>query len=97
MLERTTAKSLPMLNRAADLAPAAQACCGVCRSCTTTNLVGIVLAGLAGLGIALRGIFRGQYYRNTPSGIRTRATGVKGRRPRPLDDGGPSGQDSPPL
>jgi hypothetical protein len=25
---------------------------------------------------------------NTPSGIRTRATGVKGRRPRPLDDGG---------
>ena len=24
----------------------------------------------------------------TPSGIRTRATGVKGRRPRPLDDGG---------
>ena len=27
-------------------------------------------------------------WRNTPSGIRTRATGVKGRRPRPLDDGG---------
>ncbi len=25
---------------------------------------------------------------STPSGIRTRATGVKGRRPRPLDDGG---------
>src|ERR1700738_40554 len=25
----------------------------------------------------------------TPNGIRTRATAVKGRRPRPLDDGGP--------
>ena len=25
----------------------------------------------------------------TPNGIRTRATGVKGQRPRPLDDGGP--------
>ena len=24
----------------------------------------------------------------TPNGIRTRATAVKGRRPRPLDDGG---------
>lgn len=26
--------------------------------------------------------------RNTPNGIRTRAAGVKGRSPRPLDDGG---------
>ena len=26
---------------------------------------------------------------STPNGIRTRATAVKGRRPRPLDDGGP--------
>ena len=25
---------------------------------------------------------------STPNGIRTRVTGVKGRRPRPLDDGG---------
>ena len=25
---------------------------------------------------------------STPNGIRTRATAVKGRRPRPLDDGG---------
>ena len=29
---------------------------------------------------------------STPSGIRTRATGVKGRRPRPLDDGGAGGE-----
>ncbi len=27
--------------------------------------------------------------RTPPNGIRTRATAVKGRRPRPLDDGGP--------
>jgi hypothetical protein len=27
-------------------------------------------------------------YRCTPDGIRTHATGVRGRRPRPLDDGG---------
>src|SRR5207253_4178293 len=31
---------------------------------------------------------------HTPSGIRTRAAGVKGRCPRPLDDGGRSTQDS---
>jgi hypothetical protein len=33
----------------------------------------------------------GHLFPNTPSGIRTRATGVKGRRPRPLDDGGLAG------
>jgi hypothetical protein len=54
MLERTTTKTLPLLNRAADLAPATQACCGVCRTCTTTNVVSIGLAALAGAGVALR-------------------------------------------
>ena len=29
-----------------------------------------------------------RYYFCTPDGIRTHATGVRGRRPRPLDDGG---------
>jgi hypothetical protein len=28
-----------------------------------------------------------------PGGIRTRVTGVKGRRPRPLDDGDPEVSD----
>ena len=56
MLERTTTRRLPLLNRAADLAPATQACCGVCRTCMTTNLVGITVAGLAGVGVALRRI-----------------------------------------
>jgi ribosomal protein S18 acetylase RimI-like enzyme len=32
--------------------------------------------------------------RDTPNGIRTRAAGVKGRSPRPLDDGGLQGQSS---
>jgi len=30
------------------------------------------------------------FFLGTPNGIRTRATAVKGRRPRPLDDGGPT-------
>jgi integrase len=38
----------------------------------------------------LEGIAAGQmpFETDTPNGIRTRATAVKGRRPRPLDDGG---------
>jgi hypothetical protein len=56
MLERTTTRSLPLLNRAADLAPATQACCGVCRTCMTTNLLGMAVAGLAVVGVALRRI-----------------------------------------
>ena len=52
MLERTSTKALPLLNRAVDLAPAAQACCGVCRTCATTNVVTLALTGLAGVGLA---------------------------------------------
>jgi hypothetical protein len=48
MLERTTRRALPVLNRAADVAPAVQACCGACRTCVTTNLVGAAVAGAAG-------------------------------------------------
>jgi hypothetical protein len=45
MLERAQVKTLPVLNRAVDLAPGAQACCGVCRTCATTNI--FALAGSA--------------------------------------------------
>jgi hypothetical protein len=46
MLKRAPVKALPVLNRAADYAPATQACCGVCRTCATTNV--LTLAGAAG-------------------------------------------------
>ena len=45
MLERTTTKTLPVLNKAVDLAPAAQACCGVCRTCMSTNIASALAAG----------------------------------------------------
>jgi hypothetical protein len=44
----------PVTNRAADYAHVAPACCNVCRTCTTTNLVGLFLGGAAAVGIALR-------------------------------------------
>jgi hypothetical protein len=55
MLERTRLNVLPVLNRAADYAPATQACCGVCRTCATTNV--LALAGAAGLWV-LAGVRR---------------------------------------
>jgi hypothetical protein len=41
MLERAKTRALPVLNRMPDVTPAAQACCGVCRTCTTTNIVAV--------------------------------------------------------
>jgi hypothetical protein len=40
-------KALPVVNRAVDLAPATQACCGMCRTCATTN----VLTTLGAVGV----------------------------------------------
>ena len=45
LLERTTTKSLPILDKAVDFAPAAQACCGVCRTCMSTNIMSAIAAG----------------------------------------------------
>jgi hypothetical protein len=52
MLERAQVKALPVVNRAAELAPAAQACCGACRTCATTNV--LTLAGAAGVWVLSR-------------------------------------------
>jgi hypothetical protein len=49
VLERVTAKSLPIVSRAADYAPVAPACCNVCRTCTTANLVSTAAAGVVAL------------------------------------------------
>jgi len=50
MLERATTRALPVLNKAVDIVPAAQACCGACRTCLTTNVLG--LFALAGSAVA---------------------------------------------
>jgi hypothetical protein len=58
MLERTTRRALPVLNRAADVAPAVQACCGACRTCVTTNVVSFAVAGAVGTVALLRRLFQ---------------------------------------
>jgi hypothetical protein len=51
VLDKTRMRTLPVLNRAVDLAPAAQACCGACRTCVTTNVLSLAAAALAGAGL----------------------------------------------
>jgi len=51
MYERVQLKTLPLLNKTAEVLPAAQVCCGACRTCATTNafaVVGVVVSALAG-------------------------------------------------
>jgi hypothetical protein len=43
-----------VINKIPDMTPAAQACCGVCRTCTTTNVLVIGGAALAGVAVDLR-------------------------------------------
>jgi hypothetical protein len=38
------------VNRAADHAPIIPACCNVCRTCTTTNIVGLAFGAVAAAG-----------------------------------------------
>ena len=41
-----------------ESAPMAGVCCNACRTCVTTNIVGIVAAGIAGAGYALLRVAR---------------------------------------
>jgi hypothetical protein len=54
MLERSTERALPVLNKAVDFAPAVQACCGVCRTCVTSNVFALAAAAVVGLGTSAR-------------------------------------------
>jgi hypothetical protein len=39
-------------------APAAAVCCNACRTCATTNIVGLLLAGAGGLALGARRLLR---------------------------------------
>jgi hypothetical protein len=51
MLQRLSVRLAPIANRAAEYGPAAPVCCNVCRTCTTTNVVGLALGALAAAGV----------------------------------------------
>ena len=53
VLEKTQTRALPLLNKGVDLTPAVNACCGVCRTCVTTNIFTLAAAGFVGAGACL--------------------------------------------
>jgi hypothetical protein len=53
MLQRLSVRMAPITTRAAEYGPAVPACCNACRTCTTTNVVGLMLGGLTVAGIAV--------------------------------------------
>lgn len=57
MLRQLSVRMAPVTSRAADFAPVAPACCNVCRTCTTSNLVGLVLGAGAALATGARLLF----------------------------------------
>jgi hypothetical protein len=58
MLERSQVRALPLLNRAVDVTPALQACCGACRTCMTTNVMTLALAGITGGALSVARLAR---------------------------------------
>lgn len=53
-----TGRMAQATSRYADLAPVVPACCNACRTCTTTNVIGLVSTAAVGLGAALTGFVR---------------------------------------
>ena len=53
MLTKLAVKAAPITNRAAEYGPAVPVCCNVCRTCTTTNLVGLAFGVATGAAYAV--------------------------------------------
>jgi hypothetical protein len=65
MLERAKTRSFPVLNKTVDLTPAVQACCGVCRTCMTTNVLALMGAAAAGAALYIMRFAR-RFARRSP-------------------------------
>ncbi len=53
-MERAQMKMLPLANRANDLGPAATVCCNACRTCITTNIIGVGIAAVGAVALGVR-------------------------------------------
>lgn len=58
MKEIATGRIGMVAARYGEHAPMATACCNACRTCVTTNVIGIATAALAGVGLSLGRVFR---------------------------------------
>jgi hypothetical protein len=58
MLERAQTRMLPVVNKAGDHAPMVAVCCNACRTCVTTNVIGLVFAAGAAVAAVFVAFFR---------------------------------------
>jgi len=58
MLERAQVRMLPTVNRVGENAPMVGVCCNVCRTCTTTNVMSLAIAGGVGAFAVVAGFVR---------------------------------------
>jgi hypothetical protein len=49
-----TLRMTQAVSRYGEHAPAATACCNACRTCVQTNVIGLAIAAVAGIGVAAR-------------------------------------------
>jgi hypothetical protein len=54
MKQIATLRMTQAVSRYGEHAPAATACCNACRTCVQTNAIGLALAAVAGIGVAVR-------------------------------------------
>lgn len=54
VLRQLSVKAAPITIRVADYGPVVPACCNVCRTCTTTNLIGAVFGAVAFVGLGAK-------------------------------------------
>ena len=50
------------VGRYGENAPMATVCCNACRTCVTTNIVGVAMAGIAGAGFAVSKLARRHFF-----------------------------------
>ena len=58
MLERLSLRMAPVTSRASDFAPVAPACCNVCCTCATTNVVALAFGAVAAAGYGVARVAR---------------------------------------
>jgi hypothetical protein len=58
MLERTQTRALPLINKGVGITPAAQVCCGACRTCLTANVFAFAAAAISGAAVHVVRLFK---------------------------------------
>jgi hypothetical protein len=56
-----TGRVIQVAGKYGETAPMATVCCNACRTCVTTNVIGVAVAGIAGAGYAVANFARSRF------------------------------------